>query len=69
MQFEIISDKTNTSNQYKSHESTVINKRLTLLCLVLLQIPLCLSAPVQKKFDIVRNDHGYTQRCEFSVLD
>ena len=27
---------------------TLINKRLTLLCIVLLQIPLCLSAPVQK---------------------
>ena len=29
----------------------------------------CLSAPMQKKFNIVRNDHGHTQRCEFSVLD
>ena len=29
----------------------------------------CLSAPMQKKFNIVRNDHGHTQRCGFSVLD
>ena len=25
--------------------------------------------PYAKKFNIVRNDHGHTQRCDFSVLD
>ena len=48
---------------------TLVNKRLTRFSLVLLQIPLCLSASMQKKFNRVRNDHGHTQRCEFSVLD
>ena len=38
---------------------TLINKRLTRLCLVLLRIPLCLSAPVQKSLIL----------CKFSVLD
>ena len=39
------------------------------LCLVLLRIPLCLSAPRSKKFNnIVRNNHRHTQGCEFLVL-
>ena len=36
-------------------------------CLVLLQIPLSVSSHV-KKFNIVRNDHGHTQRCEILNL-
>ena len=47
----------------------LINGRLMHLCLVLLQITLCLSAPAQKKFNKVRNNHGHRQRCKFSVLD
>ena len=81
---------------------TLINRHLTHLCFVLLQILLCLLAPYvparlyshqylpyaplfslvrntvvsvvsvvcwpprKKTFNIVRNDHGHTQRCEFS---
>ena len=44
----------------------LINKRRTRVCLVLLEIPFC---PLAKKFNIVRNDHGHTQRRKFSVLD
>ena len=47
---------------------TFINKHLMHLCFVLLQILLCLLGPVQKS-NIVRNEHGHTQRCEFSVID
>ena len=45
-----------------------INRRLRRLSLVLLQIPLSVG-PCAKRSSIVRNDHGRTQRCEFSVLD
>ena len=47
---------------------TFINKHLMHLFFVLLQILLCLLGPVQKS-NIVRNEHGHTQRCEFSVID
>ena len=47
----------------------LINRRLPRLCFVLLQIPLSLSAPSAKKFNIARTDHGHTQRWEFLVLD
>ena len=46
---------------------TLINRHLMRLCLVLLQIPLSVSSHV-KKFNIVRNDHGHTQRCEILNL-
>ena len=45
-----------------------INRRLTRLSLVLLQIPLSVG-PCAKRSSIVRHDHGRTQRCGFSVLD
>ena len=34
-----------------------------------IKIPLCRSAPVWKKFNIVSNDHGRTKKCDFPVLD
>ena len=34
-----------------------------------IKIPLCLSAHVRKKFNIVSNDHGQAHKCNFSVFD
>ena len=32
-----------------------------------IKIPLCLSVPLSEKFNIVSNDHGRTQKCDFCV--
>ena len=34
-----------------------------------IKIPLCLSVPFSEKFNIVSNDHGRKQKCDFCVSD
>ena len=45
---------------------TLINGHLTRLCLVTNTV--VSVGPRAKKFNMVRNNYGHTQRCEFSVL-
>ena len=44
---------------------TLINKRLTQLATNTVET----VGTRVKKFNLARNDHGHTQRCEFSLLD
>ena len=48
------------------HAYTPINRRL--MCLCLAPNTAVSVGPGTKKFNIVRNNHGHTQICEFSVL-